>query len=190
MQTRHTPQNVSCHAIFANAVKRSLLVNALSLFPFTRLRRSCGSMRNGRAVRGNLKRRAYLCYSLPRRKVLRTSAPGFCGNKTSPHLMASHFTRSGSMMWPWRPAGCAMRAKTRFTKPCAGRTAMISILPGSLTPGYLPLRRFLLEHIDAVYPLLTKRHRLSFDPLSALCKEDSHRLSWHTGLRSFSCQNR
>ena len=47
VQTRHTPQNVSCHAVFARVIKRSLPVNALSLFPFT----DCGGLRTMRSGR-------------------------------------------------------------------------------------------------------------------------------------------
>ena len=47
VQTRHTPQNVSCHAIFANAVKRSLPVTCSLCFrlPIAAVLRT---MRNGR----------------------------------------------------------------------------------------------------------------------------------------------
>lgn len=151
VQTRHTPQNVSCHAVFARVIKRSLPVNALSLFPFT----DCGGFADNaerEALRGNLKRRAYLCYFIAKAKGVAHE----CARFLRKYDLSAFEGVTFYAFWFYdvAMAACWLRDLCKNpVKKAVCRAHSYDLYPsGSLTPGYLPLRRYLLEHIDAVYP--------------------------------------
>lgn len=150
VQTRSTPENVTVHAITARTVKKSLAGNGLSLFPFT----SCGGLVDDaehNKIRGNLKRRAYLLYFIAKAKGIYRE----CARLLRKYDLTAFDGVTFYSFWLYDVALAALWLSEDCKNPVKktiSRAHRYDLYPEAGSAHYLPLRRYLLEHLDAVYP--------------------------------------
>ncbi len=150
VQTRAVPKNVTAHAIAASAVKKALPANGLSLFPFT----SCGGLvddgeRN--QVHGSLKRRAYLLYFIAKAKEVYRQ----CSRILRRYDLTAFDGVTFYSFWLYDVALAALWLREDCKNPvkkAVSRAHGYDLYTSRNSMNYLPLRRFLLDRLDAVYP--------------------------------------
>lgn len=149
VQTRTTPENFEIHRIKASKVKYNLPINAIKLFPFTNYG-GCMTEKEYIAIKGSLKRRAYLTYF--------TSKANFIFEETKNILNKYNLSQYDKVIfysyWFYDIALAAIKLKNYFTvnKKCVvSRAHGYDIYTYRNSMNYLPLREYLLKNIDKVY---------------------------------------
>lgn len=148
-QTRPVPGNTEARSIPAAAVRRAVPVGAAKslLFP----RREWLGVQERRAVGRSFAKRAFLAYFAAKsRRIAREAAAilegadlGGCGRVTF------------YSYWFFDTALAALELKNACRAPsraCVSRAHGYDLYPARNRLQYLPLRPYLLEHLDAVYP--------------------------------------
>ena len=149
-QTRATPDNVSVHPIAARAVQKGLPVNGLSLFPFG----SCGGLVDDaehNEVRGSLKRRAFLVFFIAKAKAVYRE----CARLLRKYDLTEYDGVTFYSFWLYDVALAALWLAEDCNNPVkkvVSRAHRYDLYPSAGSVNYLPLRRYLLERLDAVYP--------------------------------------
>lgn len=150
VQTRQVPENVTVHPIASSAIKKALPARGLSLFPFT----SCGGLVDEAErgeLRGNLKRRAYLLYFIAKSQAVYRE----CARLLRKYDLTDYDGVTFYSFWFYDVALAAIRLAADCENPVkktVSRTHRYDLYPSAGSLNYLPLRRYLLEHLDAVYP--------------------------------------
>lgn len=150
VQTRSIPANVTVHPIAARTVRKALVGNGLSLFPFT----SCGGLVDDEEhnnIRGNPKRRAYLLYFIAKAKGVYKE----CARLLRKYDLTAYDGVTFYSFWFYDVALAALwlsRDCQNPVKKTVSRAHRYDLYPDAGSANYLPLRRYLLEHLDAVYP--------------------------------------
>lgn len=150
VQTRQVPENVTVHPIASSAIKKALPARGLSLFPFT----SCGGLVDEAErgeLRGNLKRRAYLLYFIAKSQAVYRE----CARLLRKYDLTDYDGVTFYSFWFYDVALAALRLAADCENPVkktVSRAHRYDLYPSAGSLNYLPLRRYLLEHLDAVYP--------------------------------------
>lgn len=150
VQTRQVPENVTVHPIPARTIQKSLVGNGLSLFPFT----SCGGLVDDaehNELRGNLKRRAFLLYFIAKSKAVYKE----CSRLLRKYDLTAYDGVTFYSFWFYDVALAALWLSGDCENPvkkAVSRAHRYDLYPSAGSLGYLPLRRYLLERLDAVYP--------------------------------------
>ncbi len=150
VQTRQVPENVTVHPIASSAIKKALPARGLSLFPFT----SCGGLVDEAErgeLRGNLKRRAYLLYFIAKSQAVYRE----CARLLRKYDLTDYDGVTFYSFWFYDVALAAIRLAADCENPVkktVSRAHRYDLYPSAGSLNYLPLRRYLLEHLDAVYP--------------------------------------
>lgn len=149
-QTRQVPENVTVHPITSRTIKKALPAKSLALFPFT----SCGGLIDDaehNEVRGNLKRRAYLLYFIAKSKAVYQE----CARLLRKYDLTAFDGVTFYSFWFYDVALAALWLAADCENPVrkvVSRAHRYDLYPSAGSLNYLPLRRYLLERLDAVYP--------------------------------------
>ncbi len=149
-QTRSVPANARGFHIPASNVKRALLRTAFSYLPFTQCNGYAGPEERA-AVRGSLKRRGFLTYFLAKADAVYRAVSKKLEGCDLEHWDGVTFYS----YWFYDTALVAVRlrdcCKAKATR-AVSRAHRYDLYADRNATGYLPLRPYLLKHIDRVYP--------------------------------------
>lgn len=149
-QTRSVPANATILHIPASRIKRALPGAALSYLPFTNCRGYAGSEERA-AVKGSLKRRGFLTYFLAKSEaVYRAVAEKLADCNLEQYDGVTFYS-----YWFYDIALAAVRLRDHCgakAKRAVSRAHRYDLYADRNATGYLPLRPYLLEHLDRVYP--------------------------------------
>ncbi len=149
-QTRSVPDNATVLQIPASRIKRALLGTAFSYLPFTGCK-GYADPEERAAVRGSLKRRGFLSYFLAKSEAVYREASRLLAD--SGLDLCSGVTFYSYWFYDIALAAIRLRDDCRAPKVRAvSRAHRYDLYPDRNATGYLPLRPYLLEHIDRVYP--------------------------------------
>ena len=149
VQTRTTPENFQIYRIKASKVKYKLPISAMKLFPFYNYK---GYMTEKEriAVKGSLKKRAYLTYFASKANVV--------FKETKNILSECNLSQYDNVVfysyWFYDTALAAIKLKEYFAlkgKCAVSRAHGYDMYTYRNSMNYLPLREYLLKHIDKVY---------------------------------------
>ena len=150
VQTRQVPENVEVHQIKASSVQRKIPVQALSFFPFTGYRGLAGPDERA-AEKGSLKKKAFLTYfSAKAMAVYR-----LCSKILENCNLAAFDAVTYYSYWLYDTAAAAI--KLREQSPCTktktvSRAHRYDLYASRNAMNYLPLRYYILQHLDGAYP--------------------------------------
>ena len=181
-QTRQVPENVTVHPIPARTIQKSLVGNGLSLFPFT----SCGGLVDDaehNELRGNLKRRAFLLYFIAKSKAVYKE----CSRLLRKYDLTAYDGVTFYSFWFYDVALAALWLSGDCENPVkktVSRAHRYDLYPSAGSLGYLPLRRYLLERLDAVYPCSENGTSYLAERYPPYARKGAHGVSRYAGLRS------
>lgn len=150
VQTRNVPENTSVFRIAASKIKRGIPTEAIKFLLFPNHNGCCGQSEK-EEVAHSLKKRLYLTYFLAKsEQVYRESAKilGGCGLEKYDGITFYSY-------WFYDTAVAAVRLKNNCPAPakCAvSRAHGYDLYCERNSLNYLPLRNYLFENIDMVYP--------------------------------------
>ncbi|WP_195984037.1 glycosyltransferase [Clostridium sp. D33t1_170424_F3] len=150
VQTRKTPDNVTVLHICAAAVKRRLLSAALPYFPFTDFR-GYADKNEQKAIHGALKKRAYLAYFTAKAEAVYREAKTLLNGCDLDACDGVTFYS----YWFYDIALAAIRLRDECPNKCkkaVSRAHRYDLYADRNALNYLPLRPYLLQQIDKVYP--------------------------------------
>ena len=146
-QTRSVPANATILHIPASRIKRALPGAALSYLPFTNCRGYAGPEERA-AVKGSLKRRGFLTYFLAKSEaVYRAVAEKLADCNLEQYDGVTFYS-----YWFYDIALAAVRLRDHCgakAKRAVSRAHRYDLYADRNATGYLPLRPYLLEHLDA-----------------------------------------
>lgn len=150
VQTRKTPENVTVLHIRAAAVKRRLFSAALPYVPFTNFR-GYAEQNEQKAIHGALKKRVYLAYFTAKAEaVYREARTLLTGCDLSAYDGVTFYS-----YWFYDTALAAIRLRDECmnkSKKAVSRAHRYDLYADRNALNYLPLRPYLLQQIDKVYP--------------------------------------
>jgi glycosyltransferase involved in cell wall biosynthesis len=149
VQTRTTPENFEIYRIKASEVKRKLPMSGMRLFPFSNFN-GCMTDSERLAIKGSLKKRAYLTYFIAKSNIVFEEVKKFL-NKSD--LLKCEKVVFYSY-WFYDTALAAIKLRDYFNvkEKCAvSRAHGYDIYTYRNSMNYLPLREYLLKNINKVY---------------------------------------
>ncbi len=150
IQTRKIPENAEVFSIHASAVKRKLPFFALKLFPFTDFQGYCGKDEK-LTINHSLKKKAFLTYFISKTELVYQEA-----SKLLAGLELEKYERvSFYSYWFYDTALAVTKLKNDWKTPAkkaVSRAHGYDLYPYRNAMNYLPLRSYILNQIDAVYP--------------------------------------
>lgn len=149
IQTRTTPKNFEIYRIKSSEVKRKLLISGMKLFPFSKFD-GCMTDTERLAIKGSLKKRAYLTYFISKSNIVFEEAKKIL-NKSD--LLKYDKTVFYSY-WFYDTALAVIKLRDYFhvKEKCAvSRAHGYDIYTYRNSMNYLPIREYLLKNIDRVY---------------------------------------
>lgn len=165
-QTRAVPENATVLHIPASNVKWALPGAALSYLPFTACRGYAGPQERA-AVKGSLKRRGFLSYFLAKSEAVYREASRLLAGCTLNQYDGITFYS----YWFYDVALAAIRLRDDYASQAkvraVSRAHRYDLYPERNATGYLPLRPYLLEHIDRVYPCSADGSQTLTEPFPA-----------------------
>ncbi len=148
-QTRPVPGNVEVHFIPASRIKRSIPAAAARNFAFPPQDLFGAAERS--AVGHGLRRRAFFAYFLAKSRRIAREAAGLLENTDASRSDRVTFYS----YWFFDTAFAALELKKAAGSRggiCVSRAHRYDLYPERNSLSYLPLRPYLLEHLDAVFP--------------------------------------
>ncbi|AIY82178.1 glycosyltransferase [Clostridium botulinum] len=150
IQTREVPENFEVHRIKASGIKCKLPMNAMKFFPFSKYK-GYVLKEESNEVKGSLKRRGYLTYFLAKAESVYKE----CENILMSSDIKSYDKKTFYSYWLYDIAYAVIKLKEKFgdkTSKAVSRTHRYDLYADKNSLNYLPLRYYLLENLDNVYP--------------------------------------
>ena len=150
VQTRNTPKNASVYHICASKIKSGLPRAAAGLFPFTNFNGYCEAEESN-AIGHSLKKRMYLTYFIAKSEVIYEELVKIltdCGLQNYSGVTFYSY-------WFYDIALAALKLKQCFdigSKRAVSRAHGYDLYAYRNPFHYLPMRNYILENIDMVYP--------------------------------------
>ncbi|AOR24529.1 glycosyltransferase [Clostridium taeniosporum] len=150
VQTREVPGNFEIHRIKASEIKHKLPINAIKYFPFSNYN-GCVSKEEKNEVKGSLKRKGYLTYFLSKSESVYKECEKILIN----YDIKNYDKKTFYSYWLYDIAYAAIKLKENFgdsMSKVVSRTHRYDLYADKNSLNYLPLRYYLLEKLDKVYP--------------------------------------
>lgn len=150
VQTRNVPENTSVFRIPASRIKRGIPAEALKFLAFPNYNGCCGQNEK-EAVGRSLKKRLYLAYFLAKsERVYREASKILAGCELEKYGGVTFYS-----YWFYDTAAAAVRLKNDCPVPAKraiSRAHGYDLYSERNSMNYLPLRNYLMENVDMVYP--------------------------------------
>jgi colanic acid/amylovoran biosynthesis glycosyltransferase len=150
VQTRKVPENVSVAHICASQIKHRLPIAAVKFIPFTNFKGYCDSEEQ-EAIRHSLKRKLYLTYFLAKSELVYQKAAKILTDfKLEQYDSVTFYS-----YWFYDIALVALKLKAlckASLKRAVSRAHGYDLYTNRNSLNYLPLRHYILQNIDMVYP--------------------------------------
>ena len=150
VMTRKVPENFEVYRIKASFVKKQIIKNSVKLF-FTGKDKEYILNEEKEAVKGSLKKRAYLEYFLAKG----ISVYDKCDEILKSTDISSYESITFYSYWLYDTALAAIKLNKLYSnkmKKVVSRAHRYDLYADKNSMNYLPLRYYLLENLDAVYP--------------------------------------
>lgn len=150
VQTRNVPENFEIHRIKASDIKHKLPMNAIKFFPFSGYK-GCVPKAEKYEIKGSLKKRGYLTYFLSKSESVYKECTKILENSD----IKSYEKKTFYSYWLYDIAYAAIKLKEKFgdsNSKAVSRTHRYDLYEDKNSLNYLPLRYYLLENLDNVYP--------------------------------------
>lgn len=150
VQTRALPRQAVAHRLDAQQLQRRMPARALRLL-LSKDFDGFAAQEDLQAIKGNLKRRAFLAYFTAKSELVAEA----CAAVVQQAALAQYDGVSYYAYWFYDVAVAAVQLRKRCPAPrslAVSRAHRYDLYPAYSVTGFLPLRPYLLQNLDAVFP--------------------------------------